>query len=85
MGLGERAFGDGGRPDRLASMTITETPAASTDPETREVDAAIDALLAAHDPKTTDNVDVPRRSIRRRVWRGCTSPRASAALAFGPS
>ena len=38
-------------------MTITETPAASTDPETHEVDAAIDALLAAHDPKTTDNVE----------------------------
>ena len=38
-------------------MTITETPAASTDPETREVEAAIDALLAAHDPTTTDNVE----------------------------
>ena len=38
-------------------MTITETPAASTDPQTREVEAAIDALLAAHDPKTTDNVE----------------------------
>ena len=38
-------------------MTITETPAASTDPQTREVEAAIDALLAAHDPTTTDNVE----------------------------
>ncbi len=30
--------------------------AGPTDPETREVDEAIDALLAAHDPTTTDNV-----------------------------
>ena len=39
-------------------MTVTEAPstARSTDPETARVEAALDALLAAHDPTTTDNV-----------------------------
>ncbi len=37
------------------AMTITETR--TTDPETLEVEAAIDALLAAHDPSTTDNIE----------------------------
>jgi alkylation response protein AidB-like acyl-CoA dehydrogenase len=39
-------------------MTATEVQLApnSTDPETRRVSEAIDALLAEHDPETTDNV-----------------------------
>ena len=39
-------------------MTMTETrpSAGSTDPETRQVEDALDALLAANDPKTVDNV-----------------------------
>ena len=39
-------------------MTMTETrpSAGSTDPETRKVEEALDALLAAHDPKSVDNV-----------------------------
>ena len=38
---------------------MTEAPSTtrSTDPETARVEAAIDALLAAHDPTTTDNVE----------------------------
>ena len=44
------------------TMSMTETqsgavaPSTSTDPETQIVTAAIDALLAAHDPKAMDNV-----------------------------
>ncbi len=40
------------------AMTMTETrpSAGSTDPETRKVEEALDALLAAHDPKAIDNV-----------------------------
>ena len=39
-------------------MTMTETrpSAGSTDPETRQVEEALDALLAANDPKAIDNV-----------------------------
>jgi alkylation response protein AidB-like acyl-CoA dehydrogenase len=39
-------------------MTITETrtDGGTTDPETREVESAIDAFLAANDPTTMDNV-----------------------------
>ena len=39
-------------------MTMTETrpSAGSTDPETRKVEEALDALLAANDPKVIDNV-----------------------------
>ena len=42
----------------LDGMTVTEAPstARSTDPETARVEAALDALLAAHDPKTMDNI-----------------------------
>ncbi len=42
----------------LEDMTVTEAPSTtrSTDPETARVEAAIDALLAAHDPTTIDNV-----------------------------
>ena len=36
-------------------MTVTETRA--TDADTQAVNDAIDALLAAHDPKTTDNIE----------------------------
>ena len=57
--VGGVGFGGGGAAWQTGAMTIIETPAnpASTDPETREVEAAIDALLAAHDPKTTDNIE----------------------------
>ena len=40
-------------------MTLTTTDAAATparDSQTAQVEAAIDALLAAHDPKQTDNI-----------------------------
>ncbi len=38
-------------------MTATEAqPAATVDPETKRVSEKIDALLAEHDPKATDNV-----------------------------
>jgi alkylation response protein AidB-like acyl-CoA dehydrogenase len=38
-------------------MTATEAqPAVTADPETQRVSEAIDALLAQHDPKTSDNV-----------------------------
>jgi alkylation response protein AidB-like acyl-CoA dehydrogenase len=36
-------------------MSDTLAPAAATDAETARVNAAIDQLLAAHDPRTTDN------------------------------
>ena len=48
------------------------------------LDGAIDELLAEHDPKTTDDVDVPRRPVTTPAWRGSTSPRASAASALRP-
>ena len=48
-----------------------------------DVDALIDDLLAAHDPKTTDIVDVPRRAVRPRprvgaLPGGLRRPRARA-------
>ena len=36
------------------------------DTDLARVDALIDDLLAAHDPKTTDPTDVPRRAVRPR-------------------
>ena len=49
------------------------------------VDALIDDLLAAHDPKTTDLVDVPRRAVRPRprvgaLPRGLRRPRTSRRI-----
>ncbi|WP_116999150.1 acyl-CoA dehydrogenase family protein [Desertimonas flava] len=38
-------------------MTATDAAPTSTDADTTRVNAAIDALLAAHDPKTTSNVE----------------------------
>ena len=49
-------------------MTMTETcpSAGSTDPETRKVEEALDALLAANDPKVIDNVAFRgARALRR--------------------
>jgi alkylation response protein AidB-like acyl-CoA dehydrogenase len=42
----------------LDGMTVTEAPstARSTDPETARVEAALDGLLSAHDPRKIDNV-----------------------------
>ena len=49
--------------------------------ELTRVDALIDDLLAAHDPKTTDLVDASAARSTTGVWRGCTFPKASAASA----
>jgi alkylation response protein AidB-like acyl-CoA dehydrogenase len=38
-------------------VTITEPAPTTTDPETRKVREAIDALLAAHDPNTTEEIE----------------------------
>ena len=55
---GVRASGGRWAPDRLAPMTTLDSrpDSLSTDPETREVTEAIDALLAANDPTAMENV-----------------------------
>ena len=47
----------------------------------QRVNELCDQLLAEHDPKTTPAGRVPRRAVRPRARRGCTSRKATAASA----